>query len=214
MKRWPKVRSSSFLCVFGEEKDSESRFYVSGYGAAGGLGFAFLTFMDAQLESGIQIVAKRNRLGVKLQRLILITGKAYGLDRPLWKRPPVGIARLRRNMETGHCICRGCCAWRRACNEQGIDAFSDIKRGGSLEAANEVKMRRQIWKAAEQVVELLRRLWPALHKRKFVKCSGLCGVCDIAACQEADLQNRKIIFKMIKIKDRNNILCSLENCQI
>lgn len=42
-----------------------------GTGAAGGLGFAFLTFMDAQLESGIQIVIKKQAWSRKLQRLIL-----------------------------------------------------------------------------------------------------------------------------------------------
>ena len=51
-----------------------------GTGAAGGLGFAFLTFMDAQLESGIQIVIKETGLEQEIAKADLVSyrGRAYG----------------------------------------------------------------------------------------------------------------------------------------
>ena len=78
-----------------------------GTGAAGGLGFAFLTFMDAQLESGIQIVIKETGLEQEIAKAdLVITGEGrmdgqtiiiYNMtNEEIWK--------------TGHCICRGCCA--------------------------------------------------------------------------------------------------------
>ena len=71
-----------------------------GTGAAGGLGFAFLTFMDAQLESGIQIVIKETGLEQEIAKAdLVITGKGVRTDRPLWEKRRSGLQRLRRNME-------------------------------------------------------------------------------------------------------------------
>ena len=58
-----------------------------GTGAAGGLGFAFLTFTSAVLESGIQIVLEETRLREYVKDAdLVITGEGR-LDRLSWERP-------------------------------------------------------------------------------------------------------------------------------
>ena len=59
-----KVRSSSlFLCVFGEEKDSESRFYVSGYGGGRRFGICISYIYGCTVGIRYPDCNKRNRLG-------------------------------------------------------------------------------------------------------------------------------------------------------
>ena len=62
--------------VTGAEEFSEGRPHVPGTGAAGGLGFAFLTFTNAVLESGIRIVLEETRLEDYVKEAdLVITGE-------------------------------------------------------------------------------------------------------------------------------------------
>mgnify|MGYP001316145992 CR=1 FL=1 len=109
-----------------------------GTGAAGGLGFAFLTFMDAQLESGIQIVIKETGLEQEIAKAdLVITGEGRMDGQTAMGKAPIGIAKIAKKYGKPVIAFAGAAARDAgACNEQGIDAFFPILREAvSLEAA-------------------------------------------------------------------------------
>lgn len=64
------------LCGTGRKKFPKADPQQAGTGAAGGLGFAFLTFTDAVLESGIKIVLEETRLEEYIREAdLVITGE-------------------------------------------------------------------------------------------------------------------------------------------
>ena len=66
-----------------------------GTGAAGGLGFAFLTFTNAVLESGIKIVLEETRLGDYIKDAdIVITGEGRLDGQTAMGKAPIGVAKL------------------------------------------------------------------------------------------------------------------------
>ena len=66
-----------------------------GTGAAGGLGFAFLTFTSAVLESGIQIVLEETRLREYVKDAdLVITGEGRLDGQTVMGKAPVGVARI------------------------------------------------------------------------------------------------------------------------
>ncbi|MEO7168579.1 MAG: glycerate kinase, partial [Chthoniobacterales bacterium] len=72
---------------------------AAGAGAAGGLGFGLLTFCNARLRSGFEVVAEATGLRAKIARAdIVITGEGK-LDRQtLTGKGPAGLARLARSL--------------------------------------------------------------------------------------------------------------------
>ncbi len=70
---------------------------VAGAGAAGGLGFGLLTFCNARIRSGFEVVADATNLREKIARAdIVITGEGK-LDRQtLTGKGPAGVAQLAR----------------------------------------------------------------------------------------------------------------------
>ena len=76
------------------------------------MGFAFLTFMDAQLESGIQIVIKETGLEQEIAKAdLVITGEGRMDGQTAMGKAPIGNCKdCEEIWKTGHCICRGCCA--------------------------------------------------------------------------------------------------------
>jgi len=130
-----------------------------GTGAAGGLGFAFLTFMDAQLESGIQIVIKETGLEQEIAKAdLVITGEGRMDGQTAMGKAPIGIAKIAKKYGKPVIAFAGAAARDAgACNEQGIDAFFPILREAvSLEAA----MKRENAEAnMEAAVEQAYRLW-------------------------------------------------------
>jgi glycerate kinase len=73
---------------------------VAGAGAAGGLGFGLMTFCDATVRSGFDVVAKAIDLRRKVERAdIVITGEGK-LDRQtLAGKAPAGLARMARELK-------------------------------------------------------------------------------------------------------------------
>ena len=59
------------------------------------MGFAFLTFMDAQLESGIQIVIKETGLEQEIAKAdLVITGEGRMDGQTAMGKAPIGIAKI------------------------------------------------------------------------------------------------------------------------
>ena len=120
------------------EKFSKANPAFPGTGAAGGLGFAFLTFTNAVLESGIKIVLEETKLSEYVKDAdIVITGEGRLDFQTSMGKAPIGVAKLAK--EYGKPVLAFAGAVTKdavACNENGIDAFFPILRGvTSLEEA-------------------------------------------------------------------------------
>lgn len=83
---------------------------LPGTGAAGGLGFAFLTFLNAQLESGIKIVLEETRLEEYIKDTdIVITGEGRLDFQTAMGKAPIGVAKLiilNENIEKMSIVCQ------------------------------------------------------------------------------------------------------------
>lgn len=131
-----------------------------GTGAAGGLGFAFLTFTNAVLASGIDIVLYETHLANDIMDSdLVITGEGRLDGQTVMGKAPIGVARLAK--EYGKPVIAFCgCATKAAssCNEAGIDAFFPILRnivtaGEAMKPENTVANMSD---TAEQAFRLLR----------------------------------------------------------
>lgn len=129
-----------------------------GTGAAGGLGFAFLTFLDAVLEPGISIVLRETKLECDVMDSdLVITGEGRLDSQTAMGKAPAGVAELAKKYGKTVIAFAGCVAEDAgACNACGIDAFFPILRNPvTLEEAMD---RENAWKnmaaAAEQAVRL------------------------------------------------------------
>ena len=134
-----------------------------GAGAAGGMGFAFLAFLNASLESGIDIVLDETDLESEIKDAdLVITGEGM-LDRQTsMGKAPIGVARIARKYQKPVIAFAGAVTPdARACNAAGIDAFFPILRGvTSLADAMETETAMQnLSDTAEQVM----RLWMLGH---------------------------------------------------
>lgn len=68
-----------------------------GAGAAGGLGFALLSFFDCRFESGFQLLAEQGQLAEKIRDAdLVITGEGKFDSQSLQGKVPIGISRLAR----------------------------------------------------------------------------------------------------------------------
>ena len=131
-----------------------------GAGAAGGLGFAFRTFLGGELESGIGIVLEEMDLAGKMKGAdLVITGEGRLDGQTAMGKAPVGVARLAREQGCGTvlAVAGSVTPEARACNQEGIDAFFPILPGIlTLEEAMEPAAARQnLANTVEQAV----RLW-------------------------------------------------------
>lgn len=130
-----------------------------GTGAAGGLGFAFLTFTNAVLESGIKIVLEETKLEQYIQDAdIVITGEGCLDGQTAMGKAPVGVAKLAGKYKIPVLAFAGSVTKdARKCNEEGIHAFFPILRGiTTLEDAMDAEnARRNLMETVEQVFRLI-----------------------------------------------------------
>lgn len=130
-----------------------------GTGAAGGLGFAFLTFMSAVLESGVKIVLEETKLEAYIQKAdLVITGEGCLDSQTVMGKAPVGVAILGKKYQKPVIAFAGSVTRDGAdCNCHGIDAFFPILRGITTleEAMKPENAKRNLADTAEQVF----RLW-------------------------------------------------------
>ena len=130
-----------------------------GTGAAGGLGFAFLTFTNAVLESGIKIVLEEKKLEQYIQDAdIVITGEGRLDGQTAMGKAPVGVAKLAGKYKIPVLAFAGSVTEDAGkCNEEGIHAFFPILRGiTTLEDAMDAEnARRNLMETVEQVFRLI-----------------------------------------------------------
>ena len=134
------------------------RFYP-GTGAAGGMGFAFLTYTNATLESGIQIVLKET----KLEELIatadfVVTGEGRLDGQTALGKAPIGVATLAKKHQKKVLAFAGAVTPdAKECNQHGIDAFFPILRGVVTlkEAMNKEVAHQNMVDTVEQVFRVV-----------------------------------------------------------
>lgn len=130
-----------------------------GTGAAGGLGFAFLTFTNAVLESGIQIVLEETQLERYIKDAdIVITGEGRLDGQTAMGKAPVGVARLAKKYGIPVIAFAGSVTKDASeCNKNGIDAFFPILRSITTlaEAMEPEHAKDNLTDTAEQVFRLL-----------------------------------------------------------
>ena len=131
-----------------------------GTGAAGGLGFAFLTFTNAVLESGIKIVLEETGLEDYIKAAdLVITGEGRLDGQTAMGKAPVGVAELAKKHGKPVIAFAGSVTRDAiACNGKGIDAFFPILRGVCTldEAMKPLNARENMADTAEQVFRLLK----------------------------------------------------------
>ena len=131
-----------------------------GAGAAGGLGFAFKTFLGASLESGIGIILEETRLESHIADAdIVVTGEGRIDFQTAMGKAPIGVAKLAKKHGKRVIAFAGCVTDdAEECNDHGIDAFFPIIRGiTTLDEALECENAYNNLKAtAYQVFRLLK----------------------------------------------------------
>ena len=130
-----------------------------GAGAAGGLGFAFLSYIGATLTPGIELILDAVRLEQELPNAdIVVTGEGCLDFQTAMGKAPVGVARLAKKYHAKVIAFAGSVTKEAsACNKEGIDAFFPILRSVCTlaEAMDPVNAKANITAATEQVFRLL-----------------------------------------------------------
>ncbi len=131
---------------------------IPGSGAAGGMGFAFHTFLNAEMKSGIEIVLEELKFDEVVKDADLVfTGEGRLDHQTAMGKAPVGVAKHAKKYDIPVVGVAGCLLDPYACNENGIDAyFPIIPRIMTLEEAMDTTVAYQNLKdTAEQMF----RLW-------------------------------------------------------
>nr|WP_302596838.1 glycerate kinase [uncultured Cellulosilyticum sp.] len=131
----------------------------AGTGAAGGLGFAFLSFTNAVLESGIKLILEETKLEDYIKDAdIVITGEGRLDEQTAMGKAPIGVARLAKKYNKKVLAFAGCVTPDATeCNKHGIDAFFPIlRRLVTLEEAMEKETATaNLTDTVEQVFRLI-----------------------------------------------------------
>lgn len=130
-----------------------------GAGAAGGLGFAFLTYTNATLESGIDIVIKETGLEEKIRNAdVVVTGEGRLDAQSVMGKAPIGIAKLAKKYgKKVIAFCGSVSDDARICNEYGIDGYFSIINNivTDSEAMDKENALRNLDATAEQVFRVI-----------------------------------------------------------
>lgn len=130
-----------------------------GTGAAGGLGFAFLSYTNAILQSGIQIILEETRLESCIKDAdIVITGEGRLDGQTIMGKAPIGVAAIAKKYNITVLAFSGCTTPEASlCNLHGIDAFFPILHTITTleEAMTPETTRQNLTNTTEQVFRLI-----------------------------------------------------------
>ena len=130
-----------------------------GTGAAGGLGFAFLSYTNAVLESGVKIVLDETRLEDYIKDADLVVTREGRLDaQTVMGKAPIGVAELAKKYDKSVIAFSGCVTDDAVlCNQHGIDAFFPILRTVTTleEAMDRVNAVKNMSATVEQVFRVI-----------------------------------------------------------
>lgn len=143
-----------------KEKFQKADAEQPGTGAAGGLGFAFLSYTNAVLESGIKIVLEETKLEDYIKDAdLVVTGEGRLDAQTAMGKAPIGVAAIAKKHHKKVIAFSGCVTEDAVvCNEHGIDAFFPILRGvvSLSEAMERENARKNMIATVEQVFRLIK----------------------------------------------------------
>ena len=130
-----------------------------GAGAAGGLGFAFMSYLNAVLEPGIDLILRETRLEEAIRNAdIVVTGEGCLDAQTAMGKAPVGVAKLAKKHGKPVIAFSGIVRdGASLCNENGIDAYFPVLRSicTQKEAMNPDFSRKNLADTAQQVFRLI-----------------------------------------------------------
>ena len=130
-----------------------------GAGAAGGLGFAFLSFLSGELLPGIELVLNAVEMDKAMEGADLVfTGEGRLDYQTAMGKAPVGIAKMAKKHGAKVIALAGAVIeGAQECNEQGIDAYFPILRQVVTldEAMDPATARKNMVETTEQVMRLV-----------------------------------------------------------
>jgi len=133
---------------------------AAGAGAAGGIGFAFLAFLNGQLKNGIELILRETKLEKYVQQAdIVVTGEGRLDAQTTMGKAPSGIAAIAKKYGKPVIGFAGCVTEDAvACNEAGIDAFFPVLRSVCTldEAMDTDNAFANMAATAEQVFRVIR----------------------------------------------------------
>ena len=131
-----------------------------GSGAAGGLGFAFRSFLQGALKSGVSLILEETGLSEKMQGAdLVITGEGRLDEQSSMGKAPIGVAKLAKTQGIPVIAFAGAVTeGAKACNQAGIDAYFPILRGISTleEAMEKETAKKNLADSVEQAIRLFR----------------------------------------------------------
>ena len=136
-----------------------------GSGAAGGLGFAFRSFLQGELKSGVSLILEETKLSKKMQGAdLVITGEGRLDEQSAMGKAPIGVAKLAKEQGIPVIAFAGAVTeGAKACNQAGIDAYFPILREiTTLEDAMKKETAKQ---NLADTVEQVMRLYRLQHKK-------------------------------------------------
>lgn len=150
MKHYAEVTKQTLGCDFAEKE---------GAGAAGGMGFAFLSYLNAELTPGIDLILNAVELEKELKDAdVVVTGEGRLDFQTAMGKAPVGVAKRAKKYGAKVIAFAGSVTPEAiACNKAGIDAFFPIVRGiTTLEEAMDCdNAKANMSMTVEQVFRLL-----------------------------------------------------------
>lgn len=134
--------------------------YTPGAGAAGGLGFALMYYLNAEFESGIELIMRETQLeSAIIDADIVITGEGCLDSQTAMGKAPVGIAKIAKKYGKPVIAFSGAVkSGAELCNQNGIDAYFPILRQVSTleEAMDKTTAYRNLADTAEQVFRTIK----------------------------------------------------------
>ncbi len=133
---------------------------TAGAGAAGGLGFAFLAYLNGKLQPGIELILEKTGLEDYIKTAdIVVTGEGRLDFQTAMGKAPIGVAKLSKKYQKPVLAFAGSVTKDAdECNRQGIDAFFPIlRRICTLDEAMEKENAKQnLADTAEQAFRALK----------------------------------------------------------
>lgn len=135
---------------------------IEGAGAAGGLGYAFKNYLNAELKPGIEIILEMLGADELIKNSdLVITGEGKMDFQTSMGKTPVGIANLAKKYNKKViAFCGVCDNDAVSVNERGIDAFFPIlnKCMQTNEAMDKKVSEENLYRSVDQVMKLI-NLW-------------------------------------------------------
>lgn len=130
-----------------------------GAGAAGGLGFALMSYLNAELKSGIDLVIEAVKLedSIKMSDIV-VTGEGRLDGQSYMGKAPIGVAKIAKKYNIPVIAFSGAVAdGAQMCNGAGIDAYFPILRAPCTldDAMNIDNAYKNLTDTAEQVFRLI-----------------------------------------------------------